>query len=348
LVSLSEAGVPPTSHPLAALDALRELAKAHLDAKVAQETPLAGDASDRRYLRLHHPEASPAASVGMILTSPWEGGQLPFLQMGALLAKIGIPVPRVYGTNPAAGVILIEDAGDKMLEDVWNEGGWEAARAPYQEAVDLLLALQERAPRVEAAFVPETFARELHHTRRYAFEALLKMDAPENTFADPFDALAAEVCRLPFRLTHRDYHSRNLMVREGKLIVLDFQDARMGPITYDLASLVFDSYVSLPENAREELIGRYREGSDAARALGGSEAFAHALALTALQRNLKAIGTFAFQWAERGTSRYLSHIPPTAGHIRGHLEKLPRWRRFADQLAPYLDVLAQIHEENFR
>lgn len=363
-VKLSETEVPPMSVPTAAgvptaaRDALRQLAKEHLGAEVDEETPLAGDASDRSYVRLHHPAAAPTASVGMILPAPWKGDALPFLRIGSLLAKTGIPVPTVYGANPAAGVILLEDAGDEMLEDLWNRGGWEAARAPYQKAVDILLTLQGKALRVEAAFDPETFTRELHHTRRHAFEALLKMEAPEAAFADAFKALSAEICRLPFRLAHRDYHSRNLMVAGGALTVLDFQDARMGPVTYDLASLIFDSYVSLPEKARGELIRRYLAGSGEAQAFAGGGSFAsgsfarsgsfeEALALTALQRNLKAIGTFAFQWSERGTPRYLSHIPPTVGHIRGHLEKLPCWDRFADQLAPYLDALSQIQEENF-
>ena len=160
-----------------------------------------------------------------------------------------------------------------------------------------------------------------------------------------FAALAEALCRQPFRLTHRDYHSRNLMAPEGGgICVLDFQDARLGPALYDLASLVFDSYVALPESGRLLLAERFRQG--AGSLYSDPEAFLADLALAGLQRNLKAIGTFAFQKVERNTSRYLRHIPPTVAHIRRHLGLLPDWTELAAGLGPHLDALEVGNEEN--
>ncbi|MEE9275312.1 MAG: phosphotransferase [bacterium] len=334
--------------------ALRRLARERFGVAVREEIPLAGDASDRRYLRLRHPEASPPSSVGMILSAPFAEDELPFLNVRAHFEGIGIPVPAVLGMDPAAGALLLEDAGERTLEEVWEAGGWEAASPLYLKAVDLLAVLQ-RGPEaadpasphmaLRRAFDPGTFARELHHTRRYAFEALLGARAPEAEFTAPFAALAEALCRQPFRLTHRDYHSRNLMAPEGGGIsVLDFQDARLGPAVYDLASLVFDSYAALPESGRSLLAERFRQGAGAL--YPDPEVFRADLALAGLQRNLKAIGTFAFQKVERNTSRYLRHIPPTVAHIRRHLALLPDWAELAAGLGPHLDALEAVNEEN--
>jgi len=309
---------------------------------------LAGDASERRYARLHHPGAEPPSSIGMILSAPFDPAELPFLEVRAHLAAIGQPVPEVYAMDPGAGLILIEDGGGRSLEDLWNASGWEAAQPYYLKAVDLLVALQESkrgpsGPALRRAFDPAFFARELHHTRRWAFEALLGMEAPEAAFAPPFEALCEAVCRQPFRLAHRDYHSRNLMAGPGgRLMVLDFQDARRGPAAYDLASLVFDSYAELPGEARELLIARFRGGASAAREMGSAGAFRAALAAAGLQRNLKAIGTFAFQRAGRGKTFYLPFIPPAVRSVRGHLALLPEQAALGSLLGPFLDALERV------
>ncbi|MEK6711402.1 MAG: TIM barrel protein [Nitrospinota bacterium] len=331
-----------------ALARLRRMAGERFGAPAAQAVLLAGDASERRYARLHHPGAGPGSSIGMILSAPFDPGELPFLEARAHLAALGQPVPAIYALEPEAGLILLEDGGPRSLEDLWNGSGWEACRPYYETAVDLLIALQEgrrapSGPALRRAFDPAFFARELHHTRRWAFEALLGMEAPEDRFAPHFDALAEACCRQPFRLTHRDYHSRNLMAGPGgRLMVLDFQDARQGPAAYDLASLVFDSYAGLPGEARELLTGRFREGASAAREMGGPDAFRAALAATALQRNLKAIGTFAFQRAERGKTFYLPSIPPTVRSVRGHLARLPGQAALGKLLGPFLDALERV------
>ena len=127
----------------------------------------------------------------------------------------------------------------------------------------------------------------------------------------------------PRVLCHRDYHSRNLMLHEGQLYIIDFQDARMGPDTYDLVSLLRDSYVDLPEQTVGELIAYFL-------ALKGSrdteQEFRPRFHLMALQRNLKALGTFGYQTTARRNPVYIQYIPRTLRYVRDNLEHLPQIR----------------------
>ncbi len=296
------------------------------------------------------------SSIGMILASPFDEKELPFINVQAHFRAIGLPVPEIYAADPESGLLLLEDGGDRTLETVWNAGGWEAARPFYEEAIRLLAALR-RAPveneepkrlALGHGFDEALFIRELHMTRRCAFEGLCGLPALEVDFELPFTALAEALCELPYTLTHRDYHSRNLMAREKYstgLLVLDFQDARLGPAVYDIASLVFDSYVPLPEEGRRALVAQFRAESGAEELFPAPEAFDSALCLTGLQRNLKAIGTFACQKTERGNPRYLRHIPLAATHVRRHLAALPEWSEFAALIEPYIRTLEETKKE---
>jgi aminoglycoside/choline kinase family phosphotransferase len=127
------------------------------------------------------------------------------------------------------------------------------------------------------------------------------------------------------------------------LRVLDFQDARMGNVFYDLASLLRDSYVVLPEDAVDRLCYAWRHAasSELRRAAGDPGAFRELLDLSALQRNVKAIGTFGNQAHARGKRFYLRFIPPTVAHLRGNFARNPSLRALASKIAPLLDSLAE-------
>lgn len=338
------------------VERLIKLAEGLLAAPVAETSPIAGDASGRTYIRLRHPEGEPPTSVGMILPEPFEEDALPFINVQAHFRAVGLPVPEILATDPRAGVLLLEDGGEQTLEDLWQAGGWDAAQPYYEESINVLINLQNSPADKEGCmalgYVFDTglFERELHMTRRCALEALCGIAAPEADFDEPFSALARALCDLPYVLTHRDYHSRNIMaggpeINPGRLLILDFQDARLGPATYDLASLVYDSYVPLPEAARATLIENFWEGSHVRNLFPDRPAFDRALSLTALQRNLKAIGTFAYQKTERGNPRYLRYISLTAEHTRRHLAALAGLDGFAAQLESYICALENAEEK---
>jgi N-acetylmuramate 1-kinase len=150
------------------------------------------------------------------------------------------------------------------------------------------------------------------------------------------------LARQPRVFTHRDYHSRNLMVYQERLRLIDFQDARLGPCQYDLASLLYDSYVVLPADLRAELLTYYLEHkATTAGASLESESFLLIFDYMCLQRNLKALGTFAFQTVVKCTSRYLEAIPPTLSYIQEHLCRHPELRELRELLEAHLFAAAQ-------
>jgi aminoglycoside/choline kinase family phosphotransferase len=143
-------------------------------------------------------------------------------------------------------------------------------------------------------------------------------------------------------LCHRDYHSRNLMLHEGLLHIIDFQDTRMGPDTYDLVSLLRDSYVDFTEQQVEELIAFFlalRGSPDRRSAQEESREYRRRFDLMALQRNLKALGTFGFQTTSRANTVYIQYIPRTLTYARGNLERYPRFARLREILADHVDEL---------
>ena len=133
-------------------------------------------------------------------------------------------------------------------------------------------------------------------------------------------------------LCHRDYHSRNLMLHDGQLYIIDFQDARMGPDTYDLVSLLRDSYVDLTAQQVDELIAFFLALKRRAGGAGDAREFRRRFDLMALQRNLKALGTFGFKTTSRDNPVYIQYIPRTLRYVRANLAKYPRFDRLRELL----------------
>ena len=149
-------------------------------------------------------------------------------------------------------------------------------------------------------------------------------------------AIAEPLAAEPRVLCHRDYHSRNLMLHRQALYIIDFQDARLGPDTYDLVSLLRDSYIDLPERSVDELIAYFLALIGRA---SNETAFRERFDLMALQRNLKALGTFGFQTVSRGNTVYIQYIPRTLTYVRDNLRRHARFERLATLLAGHLAEL---------
>jgi aminoglycoside/choline kinase family phosphotransferase len=155
--------------------------------------------------------------------------------------------------------------------------------------------------------------------------------------------VAEELAAEPRVFCHRDYHSRNLMLHAGQLYIIDFQDARMGPDTYDLVSLLRDSYMDFSEREVDELIAFFLalRGVGADRSAAGTEAgqFRSRFDLMALQRNLKALGTFGFQTTSRGNTVYIQYMPRTLAYVRNNMERDSRFWRLREILSAHIDEL---------
>jgi aminoglycoside/choline kinase family phosphotransferase len=224
--------------------------------------------------------------------------------------------------------------------------------ALYREAVSFLGRLQQRGaelasddcPAYAVAFDVEKLTWELEFFVKHfivAFRGATVSDAVRDALREEWSAIVEELAAEPRVLCHRDYHSRNLMLHDGALVIIDFQDARMGPDTYDLASLLRDSYVDLSPAQVDELVAYFlalRQPAGTPSAAAAAE-FRRRFDLMALQRNLKALGTFGYQTTTRGNPVYLQYIPRTLNYARENLAAYPRFSRLRELLAGLIKEL---------
>jgi aminoglycoside/choline kinase family phosphotransferase len=294
--------------------------------------PLAGDASDRSFYRLGLPGLSPL--VAMVHPEPFHLEDLPYFAVGRFLKEIGAPVPEIIGSYPGEGVLLLQDLGDETLMEALSCAPSERARFLYKQAVQIIVFLQTEGTRslppdlpcARAALDRERLLFELRFFAEHYIEGLLGsgLAGEQPAILDKwFEDLAERVSGYEQVLCHRDFHSRNLILRGSRLYMVDFQDARLGPYTYDLASLLHDSYVDVPERVREEAIACFLESSARSGQGNGSPSsfFREEFEWTCLQRNIKALGTFAFQAVVRGNRRYLADVSRTLELIRFNLAR---------------------------
>ena len=271
---------------------------------------------------------------------------MPFLEMRALLEGYGLPVPKVRRVDAARGLLVLEDLGDATLQEALREATAREWEDLYREALDQIARLHREAERgplrascFQVAFDIEKLSWELHYFLKHFVEGLRGADLTAEdraTVGEAIHRLCEEIASWPRVLCHRDFHSRNLMRHAGSLYWIDFQDARLGPATYDLASLLRDSYVDFEEEFVAERAEEFRQ-----RALPGEnrDAFQRRYELTSVQRNLKALGTFGYMATVRGNPVYLQYLPRTLAHARRNLLRHPELRGLHRVLAAHIEEL---------
>jgi N-acetylmuramate 1-kinase len=309
----------------------------------ARVVPLTGDASDRRYFRVVPPGAR--SFVLAVSAAPFDYKALPFVNVSELFTAMGLPVPAILGEAADHGVLALDDLGDVTLQAHVGAAPAPAHAALYRQAVGFIETMQRRGRDLQdSKYIPYGIAFDVEKLT-WEMDFFIKhfLEAYRGIVFDPADreAIRSELGQLiqtladePRVLCHRDYHSRNLMLSEGRLWIIDFQDARMGPDTYDLASLLRDSYVDISDRDVDDFLAYYL-------ALSGrsSEAteFRRRFDEMALQRNLKALGTFGYQTTARGNTVYIQYIPRTLRYASQQLHKYPRFARLRDLLARYVE-----------
>jgi aminoglycoside/choline kinase family phosphotransferase len=312
----------------------------------AKVVPLTGDASDRRYFRvLLRDEPSQVLAVH---PGPIEFDKLPFVNVCTLLASMPVPVPRIIGHSDVLGVIALEDLGDVTLQAHLGTASPAEHAALYREAIGLIETLQRRGAELASsnylpyaiAFDVEKLRWELEFFTKHFLEAYRDVTlspSRRDVLAEEYAQIIEELASEPRVLCHRDYHSRNLMLHGGTLFIIDFQDARMGPDTYDLVSLLRDSYMDLTEKDVDDHLA-YFQALRGQRPDSASE-FRRRFDLMAVQRNLKALGTFGFQTTSRRNPVYIQYMPRTLSYVRANLERYPRFARLRELLADALEEL---------
>ncbi len=327
-----------------------ERVRAYLDRTRASSdvriVALTGDASDRTYFRVTAPDGS--SNVLAVHDDPFDFGSLAFAQVAQLLKRMPIPVPAIRGHHDDLGILVLEDLGDVTLQATLGGATDLEQAALYRQAVGLIAFLQHRGRELadpacrpyQTAFDEEKLGWELRFFVKHFLEAYrgaTLSSSVREALTSEFGSMAEGLAAEPQVLCHRDYHSRNLMWCRDRLYAIDFQDARLGPDTYDLASLLRDSYVDLPESVVDEMIAHFLELT----AQGDrAEEFRHRFETMALQRNLKALGTFGYQTTALANPVYIQYIPRTLRYVRTNLAAQTGRDRLRELLASLMPELA--------
>lgn len=329
---------------------------------------LLGDASSRAYFRVRLsgqtfiamllPEVGPSSIAEEITKTSRPITELPFIDVQRLLHEHGVRVPKLEGYSEPDGVLLLEDLGAMLLLDVANGASGENLASLYRTAITELahIATIPTKPTSSSIAFSRAFDRDLYnweflHFVEYGMDHRLKNPpggADREALLRALGRITDEYLTWEKVLTHRDYHSRNLMVLKSddgpRMGVIDFQDALLGPAYYDLASLLRDSYIALPPQLQQSLVEEYRlrlKDLSSPAADVGKDEFLRSFHLMGLHRNLKAAGRFCFIDEVKKNPRYLADVPRTLQYVRQTIERYEEMKELRHLMLPHLPELIE-------
>ncbi|MFI2811806.1 phosphotransferase [Microbulbifer sp. M83] len=310
-------------------------------AQPVQLLPLSGDAGFRRYFRTVGESRLIAVDSPPERTNPAR-----FVALADYLRRFGIHTPLVIAADVSRGFMLLEDLGDRQLLSLLSE---DTVEGLYGEMLTELLCLQQ-IPRSEELLPPysrELLQMEMRILPEWLAEKLLgyTLGADEQRLLDrTFSLLLDSAEEQPQVLVHRDYHSRNLMVREGERPgVVDFQDAVWGPVTYDLASLLRDCYIRWPREQVEKWALCYAATAQSAGILPevDRDTFLRWFDWMGLQRHIKVLGIFPRLFLRDGKQGYLPDLPLVMRYTLEVAGRYPELKPFAEWFGTELLPLAE-------
>jgi len=290
--------------------------------------PASADASFRRYFRVQYD-----ATSRIVMDAPPEQEDChPFIHVSSLMAGIGLHVPVVLRQDLQQGFLLLTDLGDRVYLSELNA---DTVESLYGDALQALLRLQAHGAADLPPYDHGLLMNEMELFRQWYLERHLGLPLIESenaTIDAAFAYLADQALQQPRVIVHRDYHSRNLMVSSPNPGILDFQDAVIGLITYDLVSLLRDCYIAWPRSQVEDWVSQYyRQARSEGLLENVSEAqFLNWFDLMGIQRHLKASGIFARLNYRDGKSGYLGDIPRTLGYVIDVGKDYPELRPFIE------------------
>ena len=299
--------------------------------------PASADASFRRYFRV-----GGTSPTRIAMDSPPDSEKNDqFIALAAMFGALGLQVPEVLASDLQRGYLLISDLGTRSFLSELNA---DTADRLYGDAMGALLTLQATGPVGDELpqYDAPMLQRELGIFREWYLDAHLQLPRDDATGAiinEVFMLLTDSALQQPRVCVHRDFHSRNLMITErNNPGIIDFQDAVVGPLTYDLVSLLRDCYIDWPRQQVEDWAlgyrrlamqrGVLRQADDA----DGERQFLRWFDLMGMQRHLKAIGIFARLYRRDGKDGYLGDIPRTLGYVIEVSERYPELAAFSDWL----------------
>lgn len=299
---------------------------------------LAGDGSDRCYYRIYSPELS--QPVVLMQLSEVDAIKLredgyDWLKIARLLnnRKLRVPAPIVTMNDHAA--LIIEDYGDVMMESIVQKNLHDRTKinslyGACFELIQKMISIPQDAQEVwcQRQFDHEKFSWELRFFKREYLDAALKLtwsEKNQSAFESEVESLAQFLAGFSHYFTHRDFHSRNIMVKDNELALIDFQDARLGSTSYDLVSLVFDNYVSFDLETRAQLLAKGCASLELALTKEEAKNLHDSCAGMILQRQLKAIGTYGFLTLNKKRGNYLKYVAPAVESLKLDMIQDSRW-----------------------
>ncbi|MCU7938296.1 MAG: phosphotransferase [gamma proteobacterium symbiont of Bathyaustriella thionipta] len=315
------------------IEQIKHWLKTELQADIHSFEPASNDASFRRYFRVvfNNSIAEQAAGQAFIVMDapPEKEAIAPFIDIAAHLEVTGVHVPHIYAVNEASGFILMFDLGNIAYLSLLNsESGRERADKLYADAMSSLLVMQRG---MQSDIQKQTIELADYDAARLKSEMDLLpdwyikvhcqqtlTDREQTVLDDAMKRLVESAQEQPQVFVHRDYHSRNLMFyAEHNPGVIDFQDAVIGPVTYDLVSLLRDSYIAWPDDKVYEWVEQYRQMLLTEELLqeDNKQQFVRWFDWMGIQRQLKVVGIFCRLNYRDGKSHYLNDIPQTLDYL---------------------------------
>ena len=328
-------------------DGLADWVKIYLPARLLDDEPelssVSGDAGFREYFRIN---CEPSMVVAY---APPEHENNPgFVAISLALGRAGVHTPRVYAVDYEHGYILQEDLGQQLYLDLLND---QSVDSLYEYAETTLLNIQQTS--ADKSVFPEYSVERLNDEMalfpQWFVGELLghSLSMVERQMLDSlFDVLVDNALEQPQVVVHRDFHSRNLLMLANKNVgVIDFQDAVLGPCTYDLASLLRDCYIRWPEALVRRRVSGFLQKSQA-EGLVNSGIVEHQYQrwfdLMGLQRHIKVLGIFARLYLRDGKSTYLGDLPLVIRYSLEVAQQYPETQDFYEWFcATFIDVLKQ-------
>lgn len=301
--------------------------------------PLAGDAGCRRYFRLEQNDQAADSTRPKLLAvdaPPQVEDSQAFVELGEYLRNNGVHTPEIIAADIARGFLLVEDFGDELLQGALNS---DTVELLYGECLMTLLRLQQcqQPPELVRNYDKAFLRLELNIFNEWFLSELMDhsvSDAERTMLSSVFEVLERSAVDQPQVLVHRDFHSRNLLVTEGGAPgVVDFQGALLGPVTYDLVSLLRDCYIRWP---REDVKRWALAYGNMALEVGilpsvvSEKEFLRWFDLMGLQRHIKVLGIFARLALRDGKQAYLKDLPLVIRYVLEVAEDYPELQAFAD------------------
>src|SRR3982751_1808812 len=300
--------------------------------------PIQKGGSDRKFYRIR---CSPEQALILVKYNLEREENRHYVTIANFLSKHRIRVPEIYFHDATEGLIWLEDLGERDLCSYGDEP-WLVRRAFYESALDQIAALHALAESVcieMKQYLPAEFNSELYlWEQNYFFENCLgRLFKIEKEKLEQLASLAAlqkiadRLASFPRVLVHRDFQSQNIIIRNGQAHLIDFQGMRPGLAEYDLASLLFDPYVTFSRAECEELLAAYESKRAAAGTAVASDS-RDVFRLCGIQRLMQALGAYGFLGLVKGSKTFLDHIPAAITSLRGLVGEIPELKRLSDTL----------------